>query len=114
MVAHKMQEWLVTDEAAGRLQGVAVAARLRLRDELEPRGGVAGGGAEGGLVTGPHDDAHLVRTSGHGLFDDDLEGGLRDAVAIDEALQGKALLVASGGRNDGAFDFHDGAPVPRV
>ena len=36
VIAHEVQEGLVAHEAAGRLQGVAIAARLGLRDELEP------------------------------------------------------------------------------
>lgn len=111
MVAHKMQERLAVDELAGRADGIAVAKRLWLRNQLEPGGRRAGSCAESRLIAGPHDDAHFVGPGGHGLFDDDFEGCFGRAVAVDEPLQGQALLLPAGGGDEGAFDVHGDSPA---
>ena len=48
---------------------------------------------------------------GHGLFDDDFEGCFGRAVSVNEPLQGQALLLPTGGGDEGAFDVHGDSPA---
>ena len=77
-----------------------------MRDELDALGLCADGTTEGVLITGRNDEHDILGTSGDGFLDDDLDGRLRLAVAIDETLEGKGSLVFTGGCDDGFGNFH--------
>ena len=85
---------------------MAVAERLGLRDEVQPRGVPAGGLAVGGLVARGDDDAHLLGAGVDRLLEEDLQRLLLDAVAVDEGLQRQPPLVPAGGGDDGFPHVH--------
>ena len=101
-----MQKRLIADKLAGPRDGIAVAAGLGLGDEFEPGGRRAGRLAEGRLVAGANHDRHLVGSGRDSLFHNDLERRLLRAVAIHEPLERQVAVIAAGGGDDGAGDFH--------
>ena len=83
MVSHHVKEGIVAGELAGAEDGVAIALRRRLRDEV--RGGRVppSGVGVASLVAGPHDHADLLDVRREGLLDLDGEYGPVLPVAID-------------------------------
>src|SRR5205823_5395229 len=101
VVTDQVQERLAADERPGQAQRVAVAAWLGLFDERQVAGVLAGGGRVGTRVAGGDDQGDLVDAGGEDFLDDDFEGRLLRAVAIDQRLQRQRALSAAGGRDDG-------------
>ena len=88
-----MQERLPGGERPGQQERVAVAERLVLHDEVEPRGVRPGGGAVGRLVAGGDDEADLLGPGADRLVEDDLQRLLLDPVAVHEGLQREPALA---------------------
>src|SRR5947208_16049847 len=88
------------------MEGVTVAARRGLLDELKATGVITGGVGVGILIAGRDDDADLFDPAAHGFFDQDLEGGLLFAVAVDEGLKRDRALILAGGSDDRLADLH--------
>src|SRR6266516_3619422 len=106
MIADEQKERRGIDEGLGAGDGVAVAERLELFDEMQAAVMLAGGGAVGGLIAGVNDDANFLDAGGEDFFNDDGQSGFGDAVAVHEALERKSALVLSGGGDDCSFDFY--------
>jgi hypothetical protein len=106
MIADQVKEWFIADKGSGTVQGVTVAPRLWLGYKLESGGKAAGGGAERILIAGKHDEADLFATGATGFFEDDLQGGLGSAVAVDESLQRQGTLRLTCGGNDSFANSH--------
>ena len=108
MIADEEQERGSAHELPRAADGVSVAERRGLFDERDAFGAGAGGGREGALVSRANDHAELLHARVEDLLDDDLQGGLGEPVAVDEALQGEGPLGLAGGGDDGFFNFHAG------
>jgi hypothetical protein len=85
---------------------VAVAARRRLRDEVQPPRVLSGDLGVRLLVARSHDDADRIDASGQHFLDQDGEHRLLDAVAVDERLQGQGALLPPGRCDDSFLDLH--------
>ena len=107
MIADEQEERGLARELARAADGMAVAERCGLLDELDAPGVRPGGGGKRGLIPGADDDADLVDAGLEDFLDDDLQRGLGRAVAINQALQGEGALGFPGGGDDGFFDFHE-------
>jgi hypothetical protein len=108
VVADEVEEGFAVGEGLGGEEGVAVAARRGLLNELKPRGVFAGGGGVGVAVAGVDDDGEFLHVRAEGFFDEDLERGFGQAVAINELLEGDGSLVFPGRGDDGLSDLHAG------
>jgi hypothetical protein len=71
VVSDHVQEGLIADEVSRAVEGVAVSARPRLRDEAYSAGVIAGGLCVACLVTGPDNDTNLPNIRSEGLLDQD-------------------------------------------
>ena len=101
-----MQEGLVVCKIPCAEEGVPVAARLRLLDELEALHEVASGLGVGLAVARADDDADFLHVRTGGFIEDDAQRGTLDAVPVDKGLKGEGALVPPGGGDDGFADFH--------
>ncbi len=106
MISHQQQKRLRTGEGAGAPDGVAVAQRLLLLDELQSLSVRPGGGPVGLAVARIDDDADFLRAGIERLLDDDGQRGLGFAVAVHELLQWQRPLARPGGSDDGFSNLH--------
>ncbi len=109
VVAHHVKEGVGGGEVAGAEDGVAVAERLGLWDEVQTGRVAARGVGVTGLVAGPDDDADFLNVGGEGLFDQDAEDGLFLAVAIDQGLEWQRALALTRGGDDSFLDAQRGS-----
>jgi hypothetical protein len=66
----------------------------------------------GGLVARTNDHAEFLHARAGGLLEDDLQGGLRLALRVDQHLEGQRALAGIGGGDEGFADFHGGGDRP--
>ncbi len=88
------------------MDGVAVAQRRDLLDELKPGRKAPGRRRVGRLVTRPDDDADLLDARQENLFDERRQGRLLNAIAINQSLERQRALAFSSGGNDCFSNFH--------
>src|SRR5262245_3297638 len=106
MIADEQQEWHFPGELARTMDGVTVAEGSFLLDKLNAPGMRTGRGRIGRLVARTHHHADVLHSRLQDFLRDDLQGGLLDAIAIDQRLQGESALGLAGGGDDGFLDFH--------
>lgn len=109
VVADEVEEGILGSEGVGGIDGVTVAAGVRLGEEAEMREVGAGGFGVTGFVAGPDDDADFFDAGGEDLLKQDGEDGALFAVGADEGLQREGALLGAGGGDDGFFDVHEGS-----
>jgi len=107
VVADQMQERILLDEVAGAQHGVAVAQRFRLRNQAQAPGVIARHTRVRRFVSGRNDDANFFDARAQGLFDNDAQHRLFNAIAIDEGLERQAPLVRPGSRDHRFADLHE-------
>ncbi len=106
VIAHHVQEGLLTHKFPRTVNGMAVSPRrVLLRDESHRAGEVAGGLRVAGLVAGPHHDADFANIRGEGLFNQDVQNGFFHSV-LDESLERKRPLIPSRCCDDRLSDPH--------
>src|SRR5260370_32654462 len=106
MVADEQKKRLVADKRLRAMDGVAVAQRRALLDELKPGRVAAGRRRVGRLVTRPDDHADLFDARQQNLFDERRQGRLLNAIAINQSLERQRALAFSSGGNDCFSYFH--------
>lgn len=106
VVADQEEEGVVAGEIAGGEDGVAEAAGVGLFEEMKFGGVGAGGGGEGVAVAGGDDQGDFVDAGGEGFLDEDGKGGLRNAVLVDDGLEGEGTLGTTGRGDDRLLDLH--------
>ena len=106
VVADEVKKRLISDEVAAAEDGVAVAAGGGLGDEAHARTEGAAGFGVGGFVAGADDDAEFLDAGAGGLLEDDLEGGFRFALLVDERLEREGALARIRGGDEGFADGH--------
>src|SRR5437899_7457525 len=109
MVADKQEKRLVADKRLRAKDGVAVAQRRALLDELKPGRMAAGRRRVGRLVTRPDDHADLFDARHENLFDERRQGRLLNAIAINQSLERQRALAFSSGGDDCFSNFHASA-----
>ena len=119
VVAHQVKEALPADELAPAQHRMAVAARIALRDKAHAIAQRAARAGVGGLVARAYHHAKLLDASGGGFLENDLQGGFRFALLVDQHLQGQFALPGIGRSDEGFSDFHGGGggaaePPPEV
>jgi hypothetical protein len=114
VVAHKVQERLALDELPGETDGMAVAPRLLLFNEMKPAGMLACRLGISLLVAGHNDEANAVYAGGDDFFEDDPQSCFLNAIAVHEGLQGQVPLVATTRGDDGFADIHGMLPVEEI
>ena len=82
------------------MDGVAVAARLWLRNEANRRTMKPGRLRIGRFVAGPDDNGNLFDPGGERLLDEDREQRFPVAFAVDQSLERQRALRLGGGRNN--------------
>ncbi len=112
MIADQVQKGLVAGKVAGQAQSVSVAARLTLFEKAHAIDVRAGGSAVGIVIAGDNHEANFLDARRQNLFDDDLQGGLVDPIAVHEGLQRKSALFSSC-RGDNGFAKVHGRAVPK-
>jgi hypothetical protein len=106
MIAHQVKKGLPGDEFASAEDGVAVTAGFALGDEAYAVAEDSAGGGVGGFVARADHHAELLDTGGGGLLENDLEGGFRFALLVDQHLEGQGALAGIGSGDEGFSDFH--------
>ena len=104
-----MQKRVAAGKRAGAMDGVAVAARLGLRNEADRRRVRPGSLRIAGLIARPDDHGDLFGTGRERLFDQNREHRFFVAVAVDESLKRQRALTPRGGGND-SFRTNKGTP----
>jgi hypothetical protein len=108
MVAHEVEKSLAADEIASAEDGMAIATRLALGNEANTVAERAAGAGIGGFVAGAHDHAEFLDAGAGRLLQDDLQGGLRLALLVDQHLERQGALAGIGGGDEGFANFHGG------
>ena len=111
VIADEVEERFTRGKRPGAEEGVSVAERGGLFDELEFALPIAGGGGIAALVAGADDEANLVDAGAAGFFENDAQGRFGGAIAIDQGLDGKFMLVRASGGDDGFFYSHSSRVV---
>ena len=106
MVAHQVKKGLSADEFASAQHGVAVTARIALHNEAHPVAQRPAGAGIGGLVARADDHANSSTPASGGFLEDDLQGGLRFALLVNQHLERQRALPGIGRGDEGFADFH--------
>jgi hypothetical protein len=109
MIADEMQERLCAREVSRQTQRMSVTAGIDLFDKMQSARMSPGGLAIGVPVAWSDDQTGFFDPGADDLFDENLQGGFRNSIAIDERLQGQGTLVDAGRRDDGFAKVHGAA-----
>ena len=111
VVADQVQKRVAPHEFPGAVDGVAMATRLCLGDEMEAPHVLPGYLGVGFLVARVDHNRDLFDAGGGHFLHENAQHRLLDPVAIGEGLQWQGALFAPGGGNDGFGDFHAKFPA---
>ena len=112
MVADQMEKGIIGDELARAVERVPVSQGRGLFHETEAIAPASGGGEIDFPIPRTNHNADFLGAGAQGFFDDDLQGGFLDAIAIHQRLKGEPVLVSASRRYDCLFDFHGRFVVP--
>src|SRR5271170_4600177 len=106
MIADEQEERFRAGVFRGTMDGVTVAQWRGLFDELHPPRVNTGGCRISWAAAGADDHGDFLNARVGDLFDQDGQRGFGNAVAINESLERKRLLILASGGNDGLADIH--------
>jgi hypothetical protein len=106
MIANQVQKWIRPHKIFGAVNGVPIAKRFRLVDEMEPTGVVAGHLSIRDVIAGPDNHAYLLDIGSKNLLDDDAQHRFFGSVPVYQGLEGQRALPATGSGNNGLGDLH--------
>jgi hypothetical protein len=86
------------------MDGMAVTARLNLRNKVDRRCVGSSGLRIGSFIAGANDNCDLLNFSRKRLFDQDTEQRFLVAVSIDKSLKRQCALRPRGGGNNSFLD----------
>ena len=106
VIADEKQERFAAGETLRAENGMAVAERLGLLDELDLRQVRANGGAEGIGLAGGDNEGRVTDSRVEDFIEQKLDRRLALARGTDDGLEGQVPLVRPCGGDDGFVDFH--------
>jgi len=107
VIADEQEKRRLAGEILRAPHGVTVAERRSLLDELDVPSMHSDSGAVALGVAGANDDADFFNAGVERFLDDDGEGSLGLAVAVNERLQRKSALALAGSGDDSFANVHD-------
>lgn len=106
VIANEQEKRILSAKRRRATECVRVAERFLLFDEREIGGVGACCDPEGGFIAGSDDDGDLFDPCAQDLLYNNGESGFVDAVAVNEALQGKGSLTFASSGDHGFLDIH--------